>query len=190
MELLHPLLIAGGSGAHLASSGSATPLGPSRSEPLCLIGCLPSAPSLQLMNRQLCFTFSELRNFLKKHKRHGFEQLHFRIPSSCHLGWMVGCFSLFACLFLLILFPLVGCFVDLLPQTLLVGAFPYTFLVQSFLAPSSTGGGLFVDARTHTYHTVLFSKDGGIFFGVKVLHWFRITGFFLHGFRIHPRNLT
>ena len=89
----------------------------------------------------------------------------------------MGCFSLFACLFLLILFPLVGCFVDLLPQTLLVGTFPYTFLVQSFLAPSSTGGGLFVDARTHTYHTVFFSKDGGIFLGMKVLHGFRITGF-------------
>ena len=101
------------------------------------------------------------------------------------LGWMVGCW--FVCLLiLLILFPLVGCFVDLLPQTLLVGTFPYKSLVQSFLAPSSTGVGLFVDARTHTYHTVLFSKDGGIFLGVNDLHWFRITGFFCMGFEYTP----
>ena len=60
------------------------------------------------------------------------------------LGWMVDGLFFFVCLLvLLILFPLVGCFVDLLPQTLQVGTFPYTFLVQSFLAApsSSTGKG-------------------------------------------------
>ena len=69
VELLHPLLIAG-DGAHLASSGSATPLGPS-AEPLCLIGCLPSSQVIAATDESpaLLFTFSKSsRNFEKTQK--------------------------------------------------------------------------------------------------------------------------
>ena len=167
-----------GSGAHLASSGCCYSPGPSGSEPLCFIGCLPSASSLQLMNRQLCFTFSKSSGILKKHKRHGFEKIHFRIPimslgmDGLFFFCLLACFCWFCFRWLtvlLIFFPKLSRWEPFLT--------PFWCRVSSPPRRQREGGCSWMPARTHTYHTVFFCKGGGIFVGMKVLHGFRITGF-------------
>ena len=145
-----------GSGAHLASSGCRYPPWTLQVwtfvfdwlSAICVIAATDSASFASL--------FLRAPEFWKNTMDLNNHTLGFK---SCHLdGWLVV---------LLIFFPKLSWLEPFLT--------PFWCRVSS--PRRQREGGLFVDARTHTYHTVLFSKDGGIFLGMKVLHGFRITGF-------------